>query len=66
MDNKERLVVDFDGHLKIFNFLLHIESIGIINKEQTTLYSTYIQDYLRERNSNIEFLESVLKEINNN
>lgn len=59
-DNK---IIDLDTHLKILNFLIHIQSLGIITEEQINCYSSYIQDYLRQRKSNIEFLEKVLKEI---
>lgn len=56
-------IIDLDTHLKILNFLIHIQSLGIITEEQRNCYSSYIQDYLRQRKSNIEFLEKVLKEI---
>lgn len=60
-ENKE--IVDFDTHIKILNFLIHIQSLGIITEEQRDYYSSYIQDYLTKRKNNIEFLESVLKEM---
>ena len=56
-------IIDFDTHMKILNFLIHIQSIGIIDKEQMCFYSSCIQGYLKQRKSNIEFLENVLSEI---
>lgn len=56
-------IVDFDTHLKILSFLIHLQSIGIITEEQRDCYSNCIQDYLKQRKSNIEFLENLLKEI---
>lgn len=61
---KDNKIVDFDSHMKILNFLTHIQSIGIITEEQRDYYSNYIQEYLKQRESNIKFLENVLKEIN--
>lgn len=57
---KEKEIVDFDTHIKILNFLIHLQSIGTITEEQRDYYSCYIQDYLRQRNDNIEFLENLL------
>ena len=56
-------VIDFDTHIKILNFLIHIQSMGIIDEKQRCFYSACIQDYLKQRKSNIEFLENVLNEI---
>lgn len=56
-DNK---IVDFDTYMKILNFLIHIQSLGIITEEQREYYSNYIQEYLIERKNNIEFLENLL------
>lgn len=64
MDNKMHSeIIDFDTHIKILNFLIHIQSRGIIDEKQRCFYSGYIQDYLKERRNNIEFLENVLNEI---
>ena len=56
-------VIDFDTHIKILNFLIHIQSMGVIDEKQRCFYSACIQDYLKQRKSNIEFLENVLNEI---
>lgn len=56
-------IVDFDTHIKILNFLIHIQSMGVIDEKQRCFYSACIQDYLKQRKSNIEFLENVLNEI---
>lgn len=60
-DNK---IIDLDSHMKILSFLIHLQSLGIITEEQRDYYSNYIQEYLKQRESNIKFLENVLKEIN--
>lgn len=54
-------IIDFDTHMKILNFLIHLQSIGIISETQRVEYSNYIQHYLKERKSNIDFLEEVLE-----
>lgn len=59
----EDKVIDFDTHMRILNFLIHIQSIGLINEEQRVCFSEYIQDYLKERRSNIELLESLFESI---
>lgn len=56
-------IIDFDTHVKILNFLIHIQSIGVITEEQRLVYSDYIQDYLKDRKDSIEFLEDMLKEL---
>ena len=50
-------------YIKILNFLIHIQSMGVIDEKQRCFYSACIQDYLKQRKSNIEFLENVLNEI---
>lgn len=62
-NNKHKEIIDLDTHMKILNFLIHIQSLGVITEEQRDCYSSYIQDYLKQRRSNIEFLENVLNEI---
>ena len=57
MDNK---IIDLDNHMKILNFLIHLQSIGIINETQRIEYSNYIQDYLKERKDNLDFLNHIL------
>lgn len=57
MDNK---VIDLDIHMKILNFLIYLQSIGIINETQRIEYSNYIQDYLKERKDNLDFLNHLL------
>ena len=57
MDNK---IIDLDTHMKILNFLIHLQSIGIINETQRIEYSNYIQDYLKERKDNLDFLNHLL------
>lgn len=59
----EDKVIDFDTHMRILNFLIHIQSIGLINEEQRVCFSEHIQDYLKERRSNIELLESLFESI---
>lgn len=59
----EDKVIDFDTHMIILNFLIHIQSIGLINEEQRVCFSEHIQDYLKERRSNIELLESLFESI---
>lgn len=59
----EDKVIDFDTHMIILNFLIHIQSIGLINEEQRVYFSEHIQDYLKERRSNIELLESLFESI---
>lgn len=56
-------VVDFDTHLKILNFLIHLEGKGLMNKSQMNYYSMYIQEYLKERNDNIEFMKNLMDEL---
>ncbi len=56
-------LIDFDTHMKILNFLIHIQGIGVITEEQRLCYSDHIQDYLAERESNLEFMENFLKQI---
>lgn len=57
MDNK---IIDLDTHMKILNFLIHLQSIGIINETQRIEYSKHIQDYLKERKDNLDFLNHLL------
>lgn len=57
MDNK---IIDLDNHMKILNFLIHLQSIGIINETQRIEYSKYIQDYLKERKDNLNLLNQLL------
>lgn len=54
-------IVDLDTHMKIYNFLIHIQSIGVISEAQRIEYANYIQDYLKERKYSREFLENILK-----
>ena len=63
MIKSKNKIIDFDTHIKILNFLIHLQSIGAINENQMDYYSSHIQDYLRQRRSDIEFLENVLNEI---
>ena len=57
--NKNK-TVDVDTHMKILNFLLHLQSKGLINDSQRVYYSMYIQDYLKEKEDNIKFMEELL------
>ena len=59
----EDKIIDFDTHMKILNFLIHIQSIGLIDEQQRTCFSEHIQDYLKERRNNIELLESIVESI---
>lgn len=59
----EDKIIDFDTHMKILNFLIHIQSIGLIDEQQRICFSEHIQDYLKERRSNIELLESLFESI---
>lgn len=66
MDNKmHNEIVDLDTHMKILNFLVHLQSIGVVKEIQTIEYSKYIQDYLKERKDNLDFLEQFLGLIKN-
>lgn len=55
--------VDFDTHMKILNFLIHLQSKGLMNESQRVYYSMYIQEYLKEREENIKFMEDLLESI---
>ena len=57
MDNE---FIDLDNHMKISNFLIYLQSIGIINETQRIEYSKYIQDYLKEREDNLNLLNQLL------
>lgn len=57
MDNE---FIDLDNHMKISNFLIYLQSIGIINETQRIEYSKYIQDYLKERKDNLNLLNQLL------
>ena len=66
MDNKmHNEIVDLDTHMKILNFLVHLQSIGVVKEIQRIEYSKYIQDYLKERKDNLDFLEQFLGLIKN-
>ena len=66
MDNKmHNEIVDLDTHMKILNFLVHLQSIGVVKEIQIIEYSKYIQDYLKERKDNLDFLEQFLGLIKN-
>lgn len=66
MDNKmHNEIVDLDTHMKILNFLVHLQSIGVVKEIQVIEYSKYIQDYLKERKDNLDFLEQFLGLIKN-
>lgn len=60
MSNK---IVDLDNHMKILNFLVHIQSIGVISETQRIEYSNYIQDYLKERKETLDILENFMKDM---
>ena len=66
MDNKmHNEIVDLDTHMKILNFLVHLQIIGVVKEIQRIEYSKYIQDYLKERKDNLDFLEQFLGLIKN-
>ena len=58
-------VVDLYTHIKILNFLIHLQSIGVINEIQRTEYSKHIQNYLKERKDNLDFFEEFFNLIKN-
>lgn len=60
MSNK---IIDLDNHMNILNFLVHIQSIGIISETQRIEYSNYIQEYLKEKRETLDILESFMKDM---
>ena len=46
MENK---IIDLDNHMRILNFLIYIQSIGVISETQRIEYSNYIQEHLKEK-----------------
>lgn len=60
MSNK---IVDLDNHMKILNFLVYIQSIGVISETQRIEYSNYIQEYLKERKETLDILENFMKDM---
>lgn len=51
--------------MKILNFLIYIQSIGIISETQRIEYSNYIQEYLKEKRETLNILESILEDMLN-
>ena len=60
MSNK---IIDLDNHMKILNFLIYIQSIGVISETQRIEYSNYIQEYLKEKRETLNILENFMKDI---
>lgn len=60
---ESKKAVDFDTHMKILNYLIHIQSIGIIDEEQRIIFSKHIQPYLKDRQYRIDFLNEVFNKI---
>lgn len=60
MSNK---IVDLDNHMKILNFLVYIQSIGVISETQRIEYSNYIQEHLKERKETLDILENFMKDM---
>ena len=63
MEKKE--LIDLDNHMKILNFLIYLQSIGLLSETQRINYSNYIQDYLKERKNNLDTLNQCLDSIIN-
>lgn len=49
MNNMENKIIDLDNHMRILNFLIYIQSIGVISETQRIEYSNYIQEHLKEK-----------------
>lgn len=62
MSNK---IIDLDNHMKILNFLIYIQSIGVISETQRIEYSNYIQEYLKEKRETLNILENMLEDMLN-
>lgn len=62
MPNK---IIDLDNHMKILNFLIYIQSIGVISETQRIEYSNYIQEYLKEKRETLNILENMLEDMLN-
>ena len=65
MNNMENKIIDLDNHMIILNFLVHIQSIGIISETQRIEYSNYIQEYLKEKRETLNILENILEDMLN-
>ena len=63
MNNMENKIIDLDNHMKILNFLIYIQSIGIINETQRIEYSNYNQEHLKEKRETLNILENIMKDI---
>lgn len=62
MPNK---IIDLDNHMKILNFLIYIQSIGVISETQRIEYSNYIQEHLKEKRETLNILENILEDMLN-
>ena len=62
--NKEG-VIDLDSHIRILNFLIYLQGIGILSETERINYSNYIQEYLKERKENLDFLNQFFDLITN-
>lgn len=58
-------LIEVDDHMKILNFLIYLQSIGVVNEEQRINYSNHIQDYLKGRKDNVDVLNQCLSLIVN-
>lgn len=65
MNNMENKIIDLDNHMKILNFLIYIQSIGVISETQRIEYSNYIQEYLKEKRETLNILENMLEDMLN-
>lgn len=63
MNNMSNKIIDLDNHMRILNFLIYIQSIGIISETQRIEYSNYIQEYLKEKRETLNILEEFMKDI---
>jgi hypothetical protein len=58
-------VIDLDSHMRILNFLIYLQSIGILSENERINYSNYIQEYLKERKENLDFLNQLFSLLSN-
>ena len=58
-------LIDLDNHMRILNFLIYLQSIGVLSETKRIDCSNYIQDYLNERNKSVDILNKCLNLMKN-
>ena len=54
-------VIDLNEYMRISNYLMYLQGIGILSENKRITCSNYIQEYFKEKKSNLEALNSFLK-----